>query len=560
VVLVSHGDGVLRVASGGVGELRSIAAPFVASGPSGVAVRTRLKHLPPGDEKVLRLVGAHLGSLASKDLKTRCRDGLSHSGEAWAVRKRELTPLSSSRWAGSITKATHDQWALARRCQSAHIHNLEAGVRTIEGRLSLPIGQKGTKKAPGGYRSAREWYAKSRRLRVLQDRLTAAQADREAGLVHVVRGGKQLARARHHLDAAQLTESVWRGRWEAERWFCQADGESGKRYGNETIRISHAGEVSVKLPAPLAYLANASHGRYVLACRVVFAHRGSEWADRVAANRAIAYRIHYDTGRDRWYLTASWQIPVAQTLPMEAALAHGVIGVDMNADHLAAWRLDTHGNPTGSPRRFFYDLNGTAEHRDAQVRHALTCLLRWARACGVKAVAVEDLDFGAEKTREKHGRRKRFRQLISGMPTGKLRARLASMADATGIAVIAVDPAYTSRWGAQYWQKPLTSTTRKTTRHDAAAVAIGRRAQQHPIRRRTTPPPHDRSDRAGHRTVQARLGVPGREGTRPRIPGPRTRSVGAGRGANAGNQNAQHRPGRSAEHETWQQDSLPLSH
>lgn len=145
------------------------------------------------------------------------------------------------------------------------------------------------------------------------------------------------------------------------------------------------------------------------------------------------------------------------------------------------------------------------------------------------------------------------------MPTGKLRARLASMASAAGIAVIAVDPAYTSKWGAQHWQKPLTTTTRKTTRHDAAAVAIGRRAQGHPIRRRTAPPPQHRSDAVGHRTVQAGPGAPGREGTRPRIPGPRRRSVGAGCGAHAGNQNAQHRSGRSAEHETWQQDSLPLS-
>jgi len=550
-----------RVPGGGdgVGQLRSIAAPFVASRPSGVAVRTRLKHLTPDDEKALRLVGAHLGSLASKDLKTRCRDALEHSGEAWAVRKRELTPLSSSRWAGAITKASHDQWALARRCQLAHIQSLEAGVRAIEDRLSLPVGQKGTKRAPGGYRSRQEWHAKSRRLRVLQDRLAAARADREAGLVHVVRGGKQLARTRHHLDVDGPTESAWRGRWEAERWFCQADGESGKQYGNETIRISPDGVVSIKLPAPLTHLANSPHGRYVLASNVTFAHRGGEWADRVLANRAIAYRIHYHTGRDRWYVTASWQIPPTPTIPVEAALAQGVIGVDMNADHLAAWRLDAHGNPTGSPRRFFYDLTGTAHHRDAQVRHALTRLLHWAKACGVKAIAVEDLDFGAEKTREKYGRRKRFRQLISGMPTGKLRARLASMADQTGIAVIAVDPAYTSRWGAQHWQKPLTSTTRKTTRHDAAAVAIGRRAQGHPIRRRTAPPPHDRRDRAGHRTVQAGRRVAGREGTRPRIPGPRTRSVRPGRGVNAGNQNAQHRPGRSAEHGFWQQDSLPLS-
>jgi IS605 OrfB family transposase len=452
-----------------------------------------------------------------------------------------------------------DQWALARRGQLAHIHNLEAGIRTIAHRLSLPIGEKGSKRTPGGYRSAQEWHAKTRRLATLEGRLASVRADREAGRVHVVRGGRRLARNRHNLAAAQLTETEWRQRWEASRWFLSADGESGKRFGNETIRVAPDGEMSIKLPAALAEYANARHGRYVLAAKVRFPHRGTEWADRVAANRAVAYRIHLDVARGRWYLTASWQIPVAQTIPLDGALAEGVIGVDTNADHLAAWRLDRHGNPIGRPRRFHFDLSGTAQHRDAQVRHALTRLLNWAKTYGVAAIAVEDLDFAAEKTREKHGHRKRFRQLISGMPTGRLRARLTSMADATGIAIIAVDPAYTSRWGAQHWQRPLTSKNRKTTRHDAAAVAIGRRAQGHPIRRRTTPPPHDQSDRVRHRTVQTGPSVLGREEPRPRIPGPRTRCVPPGYGANAGNQNAQNRSGRSAEHGFWQQNSLPLS-
>ncbi|MCT7351574.1 transposase [Streptomyces sp. 15-116A] len=508
-----------------MGGLRRLAAPFVVPGPTGMAVRTRLKHLTPEDEKVLTLVGAHLGSLASKDLKARCADGLEHDAEAWAARKRDLTPVSSARWAGSITKASHDQWALARRCQLAHIQSLEAAIDTIRHRLSLPIGAKGDKRAPGGYRSRREWFAKTRRLHVLEDRLARERTDRASGVVHVVRGGKSLARSRHHLEAAQLTETAWRRRWEAERWFLQADGESGKRFGNETIRVSPDGEVSVKLPAPLAGLANTVHGRYVLTGRVAFAHRGQEWADRVAANRAVAYRIHFDVQRDRWYLTASWQTPPTPVIPIEAALADGVIGVDMNADHLAAWRLDTCGNPIGAPRRLYYDLFGTADHRDAQVRHALTRLLHWARTCGVKAIAVEDLDFAAEKTREKHGRRKRFRQVISGMPTGMLRVRLTSMADQMGITVIAVDPAYTSKWGAQHWQQPLTSTTRKTTRHDAASIAIGRRAQGHPIRRRTAPPRIHQSDGYGHRIVQAGPVALGREGPRPRIPGPRTRCV-----------------------------------
>ncbi|MFD6325196.1 IS200/IS605 family accessory protein TnpB-related protein [Streptomyces sp. NPDC058442] len=508
-----------------MGDLREVAAPFVVPGPSGVAVRTRLGQLTIGDEEVLRRVGAHLGALAGRDLKARCHDGLAHDAGAWAARKRELTPHSSARWAGSITKATHDQWALARRCALAHIRSLEAGIRMIAHRLSLPVGATGTKRAPRGYRSRREWHAKARRLHVLEDRLERERADWQAGVVHVVRGGKRLARTRHHLPAARLTESQWRQRWEAQRWFLRADGESGKQFGNETLRISPDGEVSIRLPNPLKELANAPHGRYVLTGRIQFAHRGQEWADRVTANRAIAYHIHYDVARARWYLTASWKIPVSRTIPMTTALSDGVIGVDTNADHLAAWRLDVHGNPTGSPSRFFYDLTGTATHRDAQVRHALTRLLHWAKTCGVKAIAVEDLDFTAEKTREKHGRRKRFRHLISGMPTGRLRARLTSMADATGIAIIAVDPAYTSKWGAQHWQEPLAGKNRKATRHDAASIAIGRRAQGHPIRRRTAPPRAHQSDAHGHRTAQAGPEALGREGPRPRIPGPRTRSV-----------------------------------
>ncbi|TDC97644.1 IS200/IS605 family element transposase accessory protein TnpB [Actinomadura sp. 7K507] len=496
--------------------MRPIAEPFVAAGSSGVAARARLKGLTARDENALREVGAHLGSLAGRDLKARCEAGLAHDADGWAARKRELTGESSARWAGAITKATHDQWALARRCQLAHLSGLEAGIATIERRLSVPVGAKDTRRAAGGYRSRREWFAKSRRLHVLKDRLAAAQADWDAGRVRVVRGGRRLLNNRHNLEAG-LSEEQWRARWEAGRRFCQADGESGKRYGNETIRVTPDGQVSIRLPAPLAHLANAPHSRYVLTARVAFAHRGAEWADRICVDRAVAYRIHHDPDRGRWYLTASWQRPAIPTMPLEAARARGMIGVDTNADHLAAYRLDAHGNPVGDPRRFGYDLSGTAAHRDAQVRHALTALLHWARRCGVAAIAIEDLDFAREKTREKHGRRKRFRQLISGFPTGKLKARLVSMATEAGLAIVAVDPAYTSKWGDQHWRKPLSSNKRPMTRHDAASVAIGRRALGHPIRRRTTPPCAHRSDEHRHRTVQAGPSAQGREGTRPPV-------------------------------------------
>jgi IS605 OrfB family transposase len=508
-----------RAASG----LRALAAPFQVPSPSGVAIRTRL-HPSPAEEDALREIGAHLGSLATADLAARCRDGADHDSAAWARRKQGLTADSSSRWAGSICRASNEQWALSRRNQTRHITDLQAGIATVAARLALPVGSKGTRKTLGGYRSAEEWFTKSRRLGILTDRLAKAEADRLAGRVRVVRGGKKLANARHHLDDAGLTVGQWQDRWMDARIFLSADGEAGRPYGNDTIRVAADGLVSVNVPALLSRLSNAPHGRLTLTAPVTFAHRAEAWAAQVAAKRAVAYTISHDARKDRWYLTASWRLEPAPPVPAEAALAPRCVGVDFNADHLAARQLDAHGNPVGPPGRFRYVLAGTTERRDAQIRHAISALLQWTEDQGIKTIAIEDLDFAGSKTREQFGRRKAFRRLIAGFPTAVLRDRLAAMAAEAGVAVIAVDPAYTTRWGKEHWLKAM-PPRHQTTGHDAAAIVIGRRAQGFSARRRTPPPPHDRRDRAGHRSAQAGPGNPGHEETRPPRTGPAARRL-----------------------------------
>jgi len=88
------------------------------------------------------------------------------------------------------------------------------------------------------------------------------------------------------------------------------------------------------------------------------------------------------------------------------------------------------------------------------------------------------------------------------------------MAAEQDVSIVVVDPAYTSMWGDEHWRKPLAGNKRTLTRHDAASIAIARRALGHPIRRRTTPPRTHQSDGCGHRTVQADRGTRGREETR----------------------------------------------
>jgi hypothetical protein len=179
-------------------------------------------------------------------------------------------------------------------------------------------------------------------------------------------------------------------------------------------------------------------------------------------------------------------------------------------------RLDEHGNPVGAGHRINFDIVGSGQRRDAQVRHAVTRLIRWTVRNGLDAIVVEDLDFAdaRETGRETMGRGPRgktFRRTVAGIPTGVFRDRLAGMVTRTGLRLFAVNPAYTSAWGDQHWRKPYV-----ITRHEAAATVIGRRAQGLPARRRTGVTRGRPEDRPGRATVQAATGPLGVVGGRRR--------------------------------------------
>jgi hypothetical protein len=152
------------------------------------------------------------------------------------------------------------------------------------------------------------------------------------------------------------------------------------------------------------------------------------------------------------------------------------------------------GNPLGAPVTVPLDLEGRpASQRDGRLRAAITVLIRTAHQHGCRAIAVENLDFAEARARgrERHGSRpsrgkrgKAFRRAVAGIPTARFRDRLAQMAHNRGLAVIAADPAYTSRWGAEHWLAPLREQDSVTTGHHAAAVVIGRHAHGHKARRR----------------------------------------------------------------------------
>jgi IS605 OrfB family transposase len=249
---------------------------------------------------------------------------------------------------------------------------------------------------------------------------------------------------------------------------------------------------------------------------VEFSYRGDEAAVQ-AATGAIRYDISHDPARDRWYLDASWKAAPVPAPSLEDLRQAPVLAVDVNHGYLAVVAVAPDGDILGAPATIRLDLAGRpATVRDGRLRAAVTTLIVTAREHGARAVVIEDLNFAAARaegrerhgSRPSHGRRGRaFRRLVSGIPTGKFRDRLAQMAANAGLSVIVVDPAYTSRWGAEHWLAPLREHHPNTTGHHAAALVTGRRGLGHRARRRA----------AGNRTApeEAARPAPARPRTSP---------------------------------------------
>jgi hypothetical protein len=340
-----------------------------------------------------------------------------------------------------------------------------------------------------------------------------------AGRVSVCRGGRRLAKLRHALDRddVPLTEAEWRGRWQAARLFVTADGEADKSWGNETIRMHpQAGWLELRLPTPLAHLANRPHGRYRLSCPVTFGYRVNEWAAH-AVSGAVRYDLRWDAARDRWYADASWRQTARPVPSLEELRRQRALAIDLNAGHLDSWVLDPAGNPLAAPHTIPLALEGLATRtRDGRLRAAVAEVVQLAKAADCRYIVVEDLDFAdarqtGRETLGRGARGKRFRRLVAGMPTRRFRELLVGMAANAELWVMAVDPAWTSVWGARYWQAPLnqqTKTSVTVSRHHAAAVVIGRRGLGYRARRRggrAWRRPEDRQQRAADSAGQAMI-------------------------------------------------------
>ena len=181
-----------------------------------------------------------------------------------------------------------------------------------------PVRKRGRKQK--GHVPRGERFQKQRRSAELRSRAVKTRERIKAGRPRVVIGGRELLRKRHDLEAAALTLEQWEQQWRARRMFIAADGEAGKRHGNETIRAvpGENGDCGllIRLPKNLGHLSNTSEGPCLRISEPLRRnHRAGQWRNRAIAAEPLTYQITCDTDKQRWYITCSWTLQPADGEP-----------------------------------------------------------------------------------------------------------------------------------------------------------------------------------------------------------------------------------------------------
>lgn len=376
-------------------------------------------------------------------------------------------------------------------------------------------------KQPDSVKTAEQWQKKleaiGRRKAKTGVRKTALQRHLENGTIPtVVFGGRRLLKrlTQSHGDRHGELKRQWRL---ARQGALYSRGDVTKG-GNPNIRIVREDGIRFGLQVALSHQAKCkgtdSQGRPVMsdAPRV----GGSLWMpekfrqlirDTLLYGRPYSIRIMEEVrpkgtgfpaadGEDtvfRVHITIDRQ---AEFPEPKADRSQGVLGLDENPHGIALANVGPRGNlepfPEGvalpeiaGSRKFAGDIQAGRDPRGTIWLHvpefrtargyrrtylagvAARFVCEVARSLG-KPIVLEDLNFG--QTLEK-GRHPNFNRLASGFNHGQVIRFIGRRARQEGIAVIAVDPAFTSVIGGVKYQESLGLSV-----HQAAALVIGRRA------------------------------------------------------------------------------------
>jgi hypothetical protein len=190
-------------------------------------------------------------------------------------------------------------------------------------------------------------HQKKRRLATLQARLDNLNADHTAGKVRICFGSRKLFRAQFNLEVnGYESRDEWYRDWQAARssqFFVIGSKDETAGCQGCVATVAEDGSIALRLRLP-----NALSGKYLALRGLRFNHGHEAIVAAIGRNlsqdkegwQAINYRFFKDE--------KGWRVFVTIALPEAHRTSRrgiGVIGIDINAGHLAVTETDRFGNP-----------------------------------------------------------------------------------------------------------------------------------------------------------------------------------------------------------------------
>jgi IS605 OrfB family transposase len=332
-------------------------------------------------------------------------------------------------------------------------------------------------------RGTNKYHQKRRRVAILKQRLAALRADSAAGRVRLCFGSRKLFRAQFALsENGYASHGEWRRAWRdirTSQFFVLGSKDETAGCQGCVATIAPDGTITLRLRLPAAL---AARGKYLIIPGLQFAYGHGEIVAAIGRHlaptkqdgEAISWRFVRD--RAGWRVCATLSVPACKPLSVDNL---GVIGVDLNTDHLAVADLDRFGNRVAS-FRVPCDTRGKTRHQSLAILGDAVAQTVTYACCGMKPIVIETLDFEEKKAELEQQGPQRAR-LLSGFAYAAFHAIISARAFDAGIKLLKVNPAYTSVVGRYTFADRY-----GLSRHQAAAVAIGRRGMhlsERPTRR-----------------------------------------------------------------------------
>lgn len=322
-------------------------------------------------------------------------------------------------------------------------------------------------------------HQKKRRLFQLEQKLTQKKQDLEENKLRICFGSKKLFRKQFHLEENGFSSHLeWKALWEEKRndsFFIV--GSKDETAGNQTCQlIKNKDTFSVHLRLPNGFsektlvIENITFGygreeieRALLENEIRYAKRLSN-EPYSHLGKAINFLFKVDHKGWRVFVTVEKEKP-----PLISDKKNGMIGVDININHLALVETDPQGNIIDK-KTIPCAVYGKSKNQTlAIIGDAVQKITKLATQ-KQKPISFEKLDFSNKKQtlREKNNK---YSRMLSSFAYSKICSFIEMSAFKAGIEIFQVNPAFTSIIGKIKFTKQYGLST-----HHAASLVLARRA------------------------------------------------------------------------------------